>query len=102
MQFRLALVIMAALLRMQESGVPVPANVLEDYAGTYKLGPAGSLVITIENGPLIGQAPGTPKFPVPARTETKFVIPQASVEIEFVKDGQGAVTHLLFRQGGRE
>lgn len=96
---RLALVVIAALLRLQGAGVQVPAKVLEDYAGTYQTGPL-SLVFTVEDGHLTGQLQGSPKFPLPARSETRFVIPGAGADIEFVRDGKGAVTHLLLHQNG--
>jgi hypothetical protein len=96
---RLALVVITALLRLQGAGVQVPAKVLEDYAGTYQTG-ALAFVFTVEDGHLTGQLPGSPKFPLPARSETRFVIPGAGADIEFVRDGKGAVTHLLLHQNG--
>jgi hypothetical protein len=98
-QMRLALVVIAALLRLQGAGVQVPAKVLEDYAGTYQTGPLW-LVFTIEEGHLTGRLGGSPKFPLPARTETRFVVPGANADIEFVRDGKGAVMHLLLHQNG--
>jgi len=100
MQLRLAFVVVAALLRLQESSVAVPAKVLEDYAGTYKLGQL-SLVVTVEDNRLMFEAPGIPKFSMPARSETKFFVPGASAEIEFVRGDDGVVTHLLLVQNGR-
>src|SRR5262249_41756721 len=96
---RLALVVMAALLRLQGAGVQVPAKVLEDYAGTYQTGPLW-LVFTVEDGHLTSQLPGSPKFPLPARSETRFVVPGAGAEIEFAPNGKGFVTHLLLHQNG--
>src|SRR5262249_54974522 len=40
------------------------------------------------------------KFPLPARSETRFIIPGANADIEFVRDGKGAVTLLLLHQNG--
>jgi hypothetical protein len=93
----LALVVIAALLRLQGAGVQVPAKVLEDYAGTYQTGPVW-LVFTVEDGHLTGQISGSPKFPLPARSETRFVLTGAAADIEFVRDGKGVVTHLLLHQ----
>jgi hypothetical protein len=101
MQLRLALVLVA-LLRLQDGGVEVPAKVLEEYAGTYGLSPTRALFVTVQEGHLFGQATGTSKFPMPARSQTKFAVPPVSAEIEFLRDESGAVTKLLFRQGGRD
>jgi hypothetical protein len=101
MQLRLAFMIVAALLGLQEDGVVVPTKVLDDYAGTYKIGQQ-SLVITVENGRLMGEAPGAGKFSIPARSETRFFIPPASADIEFVRGDDGVVTHLLLIQNGRQ
>jgi hypothetical protein len=98
-EMRLALVVITALLQLQDAGVQVPAKVLEDYAGTYQTGPLW-LVFTVEDGHLTSQFPGSPKFPLPARSETRFIIPGANADIEFVRDGKGAVTHLLLHQNG--
>src|SRR5262249_30878941 len=78
MPLRLAFVVVAALVHLQESSVAVPAKVLEEYVGTYKLGPL-SLVVTVEDGRIMGEAAGIPKFSMPAPSETKFYIPPASV-----------------------
>jgi hypothetical protein len=101
MQLGIAFVVVATLLGLQEGGVTVPAKVLEEYAGTYKLGQE-SLVITVEDGRLMGEAPGIPKFSMPARSQTKFFIPPASAEIEFVRGDDGVVTHFLLLQNGRQ
>jgi len=101
MQLRLAFVVVAALLRLQEASVAVPSKVLEEYAGTYKIGQL-SLVITVEDGRLMGEAPGVQKFPMPARSETRFYVAPASLEIEFVRGDDGAVTHALLHQNGRQ
>ena len=101
MHLRLAFVVVAALLRLQEGDVAVPAKVLEEYAGSYKVRQF-SLVVTVEDDRLMGEAPGIPKFPLPARSQTKFFVPPASAEIEFVRGDDGAVTHFVLRQNGSQ
>jgi hypothetical protein len=98
-QMRLALVVITALLQLQGAGVQVPAKVLEDYAGIYQTGSLW-LVFTVEDGHLMGQLSGSPKFPLPARSEARFVLPGANADFEFIRDGKGAVTHLLLHQNG--
>jgi hypothetical protein len=103
-QMHLALVLIAALLRVQGPGlqsptVQVPAKVLEDYSGSYQTGPVW-LVFTVEDSHLTVQLSGSPKFSLPARSETRFVLPGANADVEFVRDGKGSVTHLLLHQNG--
>jgi hypothetical protein len=59
-------------------------------------------VVTLENGQLIIQATGEGKAPLYAETETKFFATVMPAEIEFVKDGQGKVTHLVLHQNGHD
>ena len=48
------------------------------------------------------QATGEEKIPLYAETETKFFPTVVPAEIEFVKDGQGKVTHLVLRRNGHD
>ena len=50
----------------------------------------------------MAEAPGIPKFSTSALSQIKFFVPPASAEIEFVRGDDGVVTHLLFRQDGRQ
>jgi serine-type D-Ala-D-Ala carboxypeptidase/endopeptidase len=74
--------------------------VLAAYAGTYDL-QGTSLVCTLENGHLVLQA-GQSKLQLFAASETKFFSVTPNLQIEFVKDEQGAVTHFVLRQGTNE
>jgi CubicO group peptidase (beta-lactamase class C family) len=81
--------------------VAVDPKVLETYVGTYQLRPGYDLVVTVEDGHLMTQATGQGKVPVQAESETKF-FPPFPAEIEFFKDEQGKVTHLVVTQGGNK
>ena len=59
-------------------------------------------MVTLENGQLILQATGEAKVPLYAETETKFFPTVIPAEIEFVKDGQGKVTHLVLHRNGHD
>jgi quinohemoprotein ethanol dehydrogenase len=90
--------------------VAVAPNVLAAYVGTYELhvpsAPAGqpgiNLAVSLENGQLMLQPGGPQKIPLNAASETTFFTVTPNLEIEFVKDPQGVVTHLTVRQGGDE
>jgi len=80
----------------------VDPKILASYVGTFELGPNFSLVITLEDGHLVSQATHQQKVPLLAESDTKFFPTAFDAEIEFVKDDQGKVTHLVLHQGGRD
>jgi CubicO group peptidase (beta-lactamase class C family) len=82
--------------------VTVSPKVLADYAGTYELTPTFSIVMTLEDGHLMTQATGQPKFPLFAESETMFFLKVVDAQVEFFKNDKGQVTHLVLHQGGRE
>jgi Domain of unknown function (DUF3471) len=86
----------------ERTAIKVDENTLEQYAGTYQLQPGFDLVVTVENGRLMTQATGQPKFPMYAESEVKFFPLEFPAEIEFAKDGSGKVNALVLHQGGHD
>jgi CubicO group peptidase (beta-lactamase class C family) len=82
--------------------VKVDEKILEQYAGTYQIRPGFDLVVTVENGQLITQATGQPKFAVYAESEAKFFPLDFPAVLEFVKDSQGKVNTVILHQGGHD
>lgn len=80
--------------------IQVAAQTLEKYVGDYELAPNLVLTVTLENGKLMGQAPTRPKFEIYAETETDFFVKAINAQITFVKEADGTVTKLIWRQGG--
>lgn len=80
----------------------VSPEILKQYVGTYELQPGFDLVVTLEDGQLMSQATGQGKLPMFAETETKFFLKVVDAQIEFLKDENGAVTHLMLHQGPAE
>lgn len=72
---------------------------LAKYVGTYELQPPSNLMITLEGNQLMAQATGQGKIPIFAESEIKFFAKAVDVQIEFLKDNKGEVTHLLLHQG---
>jgi len=81
---------------------PVDPKIYGSYAGQYELAPNFILTITDEEGRLMGQATGQPKLELLPESETQFFTLAVAVEITFVKDEKGQVTHLILRQGGQD
>jgi CubicO group peptidase (beta-lactamase class C family) len=84
------------------AAVPVDGKILASYAGTYEVSPQFSIVVTAEEGHLVASVAGHDKISLFAASETKFFPTAFDGEIEFVKDDQGKVTHLIFEQNGHE
>jgi CubicO group peptidase (beta-lactamase class C family) len=84
------------------TAVAVDPKVLAQYVGTFALAPGFDLVVTLENGQLITQATGQGKVPLFPESETKFFPTMIDAEIEFFKDSDGRVTHLVLHQGGHD
>ena len=80
--------------------VRIDPKILAQYVGTFELRKGFDLVVTLEGTQLMIQATGEGKDPLYAETETKFFPTVVPAEIEFVKDGQGKVTHLVLHRNG--
>jgi len=82
--------------------ITVAPQVLDQYVGVYELAPNFKITVTREGNQLMVQASGQPKLPVYASSETKFFYKVVNAQIEFFKDGKGAVTHLVLYQNNQE
>lgn len=83
-----------------QTEIKVEPKVLDKYVGEYELTPAFKLTITNENGQLMAQATGQPKFELYPESETKFFLKVIEAGVTFVKNDKGEVTHLILHQGG--
>jgi CubicO group peptidase (beta-lactamase class C family) len=88
------------ILPSERKEIEVSEAILKSYAGTYQLGEKRSLIVTVEDGHLMEQAPGQPKLPLFAESQTKFFFKVAEIDLEFSKNDQGEVSHVIFHQGG--
>jgi len=79
----------------------VDPKTLTEYAGTYVL-PNFTLVITNENGQLMAQADGPEKNPLYPESESVFFPLVLEGSIEFFRDAEGKVTHLIFHRAGHD
>jgi hypothetical protein len=89
-----------------QTNVPLSPEVLKQYDGVYqRTSPEGktfTYTITRAGNQLMIQAPGVfpGKFALSGQSETTFSIFSAylvGVEVQFVKDAQGVLSHLLMR-----
>ncbi len=81
--------------------VQVSPQVLAKYAGTYDLGGA-DVTMTVEDGKLMTQITGQPKFELFAESDTKFFLKVVPAQVEFFSDPSGAVTYIVIHQNGND
>jgi CubicO group peptidase (beta-lactamase class C family) len=82
--------------------IEVEENILKQYVGEYELQPGFIISFSIEDGKMMTQATGQPKFQVFAETSSKFYLKVVPAEIEFMKNEKGEYDSLVLHQGGRE
>jgi CubicO group peptidase (beta-lactamase class C family) len=82
--------------------IHVSPQLLARYAGTYELAPGVEATMTVEDGRLMTQLTGQPKFELFAESETRFFLKVVEAQVEFFADASGAVTHFVLHQGGRD
>src|SRR5207248_2798974 len=84
------------------AGVKVAPQILSSYAGTYEFAPGRQAVVTIAADQLLMQDSAHPADRLfVARSETVFLSSVSMASIEFVRNAQGAVTHLVRTEGGK-
>lgn len=82
--------------------IQLPEEILKRYVGKYEVVPGFELTFTLEEGKLMTQSTGQPKFEVFAESETKFFWKVTVASIEFLTDESGNVNALILRQSGQE
>lgn len=82
--------------------IAVDPKILESYAGEYELVPGSVIVITRSGDNLFMRAAGQPQYGLFAESPTEFFRKGRDIQILFITDARGAVTHLVVRQNGIE
>ena len=86
--------------------ISVSPDILKQYVGNYQRTPNFRepnpilLMVTLSGNQLIIQAMGRSKIPVYAKSETKFAAMNIPVQIEFFKNDQGEVSHVVLDESG--
>lgn len=89
-------------LASERKAIPVSTTVLSRYVGTYALSPKFTIAITLAGDHLEAEATRQPKVALSAESETKFFSVTPDLQIEFFKNGQGVVDHLVLYEGGEK
>lgn len=86
-------------IALERKEVQLDPKLLEAYAGKYQVAPNVFITITLENGKLVGQIVGQPKFGLTAESETLFFSRDVGAQFAFARDDKGIVTGLTLIQG---
>jgi hypothetical protein len=82
--------------------VAVEPALLKSYAGKYALSLVFVITVTVEDGKLMAQATGQPKFEIFPESPTKFFYKVVDAQIEFEKGKDGKVNKLILHQNGQD
>lgn len=83
----------------EKVAIKVDTAILQQYAGEYELKPGLTLTVRVENGGLKGLVTGQPEFDMYAEAENKFFLKVVDATCEFVKDADGKVNSITWKQG---
>jgi len=86
----------------EQKEIKVDPKIYDSYAGEYQLAPTFTITITNENGKLMAQATGQPKFELFPSSETDYYLKVVPASVTFVKDAEGKVTELILTQNERK
>jgi len=78
----------------------VPAAVLEDYEGTYRLSDTRLLYVERVSGQLYARATGQAVFPIFPWAADEFFAKISGISISFKRDGDGGINGMTFHQNG--
>ena len=80
-----------------DEAVKLSGGLLDEYAGTYKLGPAWYVHLSREGDQLWTQATGEDKYPMVALSDTVFIIEDYGHRtMTFFRDEGHQVSHLVY------
>ncbi|UCG87548.1 MAG: serine hydrolase [Gemmatimonadota bacterium] len=75
----------------------IPAALLDEYVGTYRLGPAWYVKITRSDNGFMTQATAEDAFPMEARSDSVFWVPDYGAAMIFLRDDSGRVDRFRYR-----
>ncbi len=82
--------------------VNISPQILNAYVEQYEIAPNQFITITSEVDKLMGVMTRQPKVELSPASETRFVVKEANAEVNFFKEEQGRITHLIVRLNGDE
>ncbi len=87
----------AAAAEQKPETIDVSAALLDEYVGTYRLGPAWYVTITRSGNRLLTQATAEDVSPMTARAESTFWVDDYGAAITFMRDDSAQVDRFRYR-----
>lgn len=84
----------------EKKEIALSEDALKKFLGTYEIQPGFAITVLLENGKLLGQATGQPKFELTPYAENAFLVKAVKAELVFDRDEQGVATGLTLHQNG--
>lgn len=82
--------------------VDIDPALLDNYVGTYELGPEFSITVTKQDSQLFIQASGQDRFPVYPESQTRFFLKVVDAQVSFKTGSDGRGTSLILHQNGQD
>jgi CubicO group peptidase (beta-lactamase class C family) len=86
----------------EKEEITIDSKILPEYVGAYELAPSFVITVTTEDGKLLAQATGQPRFQVFPEAEDTFFLKVVAAKIVFGRDDNGKIIDLTLHQGGQE
>lgn len=80
--------------------ITLDAKTLETYVGEYQIGTNMMIVITLEDGKLLGQLGDQSKFSLSAESENELYSKDVNAQFVIARDDKGNITGFTLKQGG--
>lgn len=90
-----------AALLPKLAGPVLPAALLEQYVGRYRLAPGMVMTISVADGGLVASVTGQPSAALAAGERDQFSYRVAPIRLQFERAADGAIKSLVVHQGGR-
>jgi len=82
--------------------ISLPEKILSRYIGEYELMPGFNIVVTVQDGALMGQPSGQGNYELFAEDETHFFLKVVDAQVIFKKGEDDTYSILQLNQGGQE
>ncbi|HTG31555.1 MAG TPA: serine hydrolase [Thermoanaerobaculia bacterium] len=87
---------------VEHKAVPIEAKVFDAYTGGYEIQPGYVATVSREGNRFWMDFPSGRRMELLAESNTAFFVKGEEIQITFVRDASGAVTHLLLDQIGSQ
>lgn len=88
--------------KSERKEIKLPGNVLQNYAGIYKMTNGMQLSFEVNNDTFMVSMPGQPKYIMRAESETEFYVDEFNARCSFELGSNGECQELIWNQNNRQ